>query len=403
MELRVWTGFLLSAVLLLALSQRHLALGLFTGAITLGLFTLPAARLGSEILAPFLDPSTVLLALAVAIIPVIGGAMEESGQMDGLVRNMRIGRKAFLALSPALLGMLPVPGGALFSAPLVEGGGGELDGGAKAALNVWFRHVLFLVYPLTSALIVSARIAGLEVYQALPSLLPAFVLSLLLGYHFFLRRVGGRMEYEGDLSLVKLLHPLSVILAAPLLDVLGKALFPLPLEEIATLVGVMVSLALVAILGGLDLRGLRHIACRMKAWDFGLLIVGMIAFVNVFRASGVPRLIGELALPLELLCVGVAFLLGVATGRIQASVSIIIPIYLAQFGLEAMSPSVFALTYFSTFLGYVVSPVHPCVSVSLEYFGASMREFLVAMLPPTLVAFILCLLAAFALFSGWLT
>ncbi|MEA3459681.1 MAG: hypothetical protein U9R11_03240, partial [Chloroflexota bacterium] len=73
MELRIWTGFLLSAVVLLVLSQRRLTLGLFAGAVTLGLFTLPLAELGSEILAPFLDPSTILLALAVTIIPVIGG------------------------------------------------------------------------------------------------------------------------------------------------------------------------------------------------------------------------------------------------------------------------------------------------------------------------------------------
>jgi len=397
MELRIWAGFLISAAVLLGLSQRNLVLGLFAGAIALGLFTLPPARLGSEIAASFLDPSTVLLALAMAIIPIIGGAMEESGQMDDLVRNMRIGRRAFLALSPALLGMLPMPGGALFSAPLVEKGSGGLDGGVKAALNVWFRHVLFLVYPLTSTLIVSAKVAGLEVYRALPSLLPTFALSLLLGYYFFLRRVGGRMEHEGNFSLVKLLQPLSVILAAPLLDALGKALFRLPVKEIATLAGVVVSLALVAVLGGLSLRSLGHIARRMKAWEFGLLIVGMIAFVNVFQTSGVPHLIGELALPLELLCVGVAFLLGVATGRIQAPVSIVVPIYLARFGLEAMSPPVFALTYFSTFLGYVVSPVHPCVSISLEYFKTSMREFLAVMLPPTLVALVLCLLTAFAI------
>jgi len=399
MELRIWAGFLISSMVLLALAQRRLSLGLFAGAITLGLFTLPPARLGSEIAASFLDPPTLLLALAVALIPVIGGGMEESGQMDELVRNMRIGRKAFLALSPSLLGMLPMPGGALFSAPLVEKGGEGLDGGEKAALNVWFRHILFLIYPLTSSLIVSARIAGLEVYRALPSLLPAFVLSLLLGYHFFLRQAGGRMEYEGSFSLTKLLRPLSVILAAPLIDILGKVLFHLPMKEMATLIGVAVSLALVSILGGLGLRDLGRIAHRMKAWDFGLLIVGMIAFVNVFRASGVPRLIGELALPPELLCVGIASLLGLATGRIQAPASIVIPIYLARFGLKAMSPPVFALTYFSTFLGYVISPVHPCVSVSLEYFRASMRDFLAAMLPPTVAAFILCLLAAFALFS----
>jgi len=62
----------------------------------------------------------------VAIIPLIGGGLEESGRMAELVSNLRIGRRAFLASSPALLGMLPMPGGALLSAPLVEREGEEV-------------------------------------------------------------------------------------------------------------------------------------------------------------------------------------------------------------------------------------------------------------------------------------
>ena len=87
--------------------------------------------------------------------------MQESGQMDRLVNDLRIGKRTFLVLSPALVGMLPVPGGALLSSPLVERVGEGMEEKTKAALNVWFRHVLLIVYPFSPALIASAKIAGL--------------------------------------------------------------------------------------------------------------------------------------------------------------------------------------------------------------------------------------------------
>lgn len=45
-------------------------------------------------------------------------------------------------------------------------------------------------------MIASAKIAGLEVYQVIPYLFPAFVLSIVNRDLFFLRKVEGEMEYE---------------------------------------------------------------------------------------------------------------------------------------------------------------------------------------------------------------
>ena len=104
------------------------------------------------------DPTVFLLALIVGLIPIIGNVLLTSGQIDSLVSNMRIGKKKFLLFFPALVGMLPMPGGALLSAPFVEKGGKDIDNSAKAGINVWFRHTLYLVYPLSPGLIVSAQI-----------------------------------------------------------------------------------------------------------------------------------------------------------------------------------------------------------------------------------------------------
>jgi hypothetical protein len=118
--LLVWTGFFLALAVLLIVSRKNFAAGMFLGAFILAIFTIPFNEITPPFISAFTDPSTILLAIAVGLIPIIGGTLKDTGQMDNLVKNMRIGKKAFLAVSPALLGMLPMPGGALLSATMIE-------------------------------------------------------------------------------------------------------------------------------------------------------------------------------------------------------------------------------------------------------------------------------------------
>jgi hypothetical protein len=140
------------------------------------------------------------------------------------------------------------------------------------------------------------------------------------------------VEYEEKFSLKKLLTPLTVIVIAPLLDFLIKALFPGLVEEAATLVGVATSLTLVIVFGRIGLKEFYQIFRKSKPWDFALIIIGMMVFYNVFKASSIPELIAEVHITPEILCVVVGFLLGFATGRIQLPAAIIIPLFATKFG-----------------------------------------------------------------------
>jgi len=392
----VWIGFALSVVLLLLISRKNLALGMAVATGVLAFFTLPLHGLGQALLATISDPSVLLLALIVGLIPLIGGTMEASGQMERLVSNLRIGVRPFLAFAPALLGMLPMPGGALLSAPLIERGAGHTPADVKAAANVWFRHVLLIVYPLGPALIASAKIAGLDVYDAIPYLFAPFALLVIVGSFFLLRRAGGRLAQSGTFSLSGLLLPMGIILTAPILDLLLKHVTDLPVAEIATTVGVVVSLGLAASIGKVGPRAMGRVFRKMKPWKYVLIIFAMFAFLNVFTSSGVPERIALLSLPPIVLCVVIGVALGLITGRIQAPMSIIIPIYVSTYG--ALSPAGFAVTYFAVFLGYILTPIHPCISVSLEYFGTSMGPFLRRMAVPTAIGVAASLVAGLFVF-----
>lgn len=396
--MRLWIGFSLSVVLLLFVSRRNLALGMAIAAAVLAAFTLTPASFGEALWRTISDPSVLLLALIVGLIPLIGGAMETSGEMERLVSNMRIGVRPFLAFAPALLGMLPMPGGALLSAPLIERGAGHTASDVKAAANVWFRHALLLVYPLGPALIASAKIAGLDVYAVIPYLIPAFLLTVGAGYVFLLRRASGRLAQRGAFSFVGLIVPLAIILAAPLLDLLLKGIVDLPVAEIGTSVGVAVSLIAAIAVGRLSVRQLGAVFRRMTPWKYALIVLAMFTFLNVFTSSGVPERIAAMTLPPVLLCVAIGAVLGLITGRIQAPMSILLPIYASTYGV--MSAPVFALTYFAVFLGYVLTPIHPCISVSVEYFKTSMGPFLRRLIAPAAIGLLVSLGVGLILFRS---
>lgn len=389
-----WFGFIISLGVILIVARKNLPLALFCGAVVLGIFTIPLISIPYKIFNTIIDPSVVLLALAMGIIPMIGGAMNQSGQIDDLVNNLRIGRKGLMALSPAIMGLLPMPGGALLSAPILKKGGEGVPADLKVAINDWFRHLFVMIYPLSSALIASAKISSISVYTALLSLLPIFAFALVLGYVFFVRRVRGTIDYSSSFSLKKLLIPLGIILVAPLIDFVLKKTFTLPVKEIATILAVCTAFAFSLVVSK-NKPELWVIAKKMKPWNFTLIILGMFVFLHIFQASNIADLIAAIPLPTATLCVVGGFILGFATGRVLLPASIILPVYLTT---GPISPLVFTIVYTSIFFGYVISPVHPCVCVTLEYFNVSMKKFFKIMALPTIIIFAATLLTSIIFF-----
>ncbi len=388
-----WIGFFLAIGVLLYGARHHLTLALLTGAIILGIFTLSPYELLEQIYITSTDPNIILLILALGIIPIIGGILQESGKLDDIINNLRVGKRLFLGSTPALLGLLPIPGGALFSAPLIDKAGEELEGHEKTSINVWFRHVLYFIYPISYALIIPADIANLSIYSIIIFQFPFFIMTIALGYLFLLRKVDGEMEYTSEMNVKALLPPLTVLIAAPVVHFVLFTFFTLPVENLSLLIAVSISLLLaIHIINDSKPKIIKLAVNEMKPWNFMILIFCLYLFINIFLSSGIDVLIENLQLPRVVLAVGFGFLLGLATGRIIIPASIIIPIYMASFTLETLPILIFSLIYLSVFMGYVITPVHPCISISLEYFDGDMGKFLKRVGGPVIISLIVATL-----------
>ncbi len=388
----IWIGFFLAVAVLMFLAQKNLATALFAAALLLGLFTFDFQLIVSALHRTFTDPSIIFLAAVVGLIPVIGGLLEHSGQMENLVQHLHIGERAFFVASPALLGLLPMPGGALLSAPLLnKGSKTPVTDSVKVAVNVWFRHVFILIYPLAPALIASAKIAGLDVYTIIPFLIPGFIVMFLIGYHFWIHRLSGGVRWRKPVTKESII-PIGIILLAPVMDLFIHTLGIFQVREASTLIGVFLSLMAAFLTGSFHVRDLYSIGKEMHALRFACIIFGMFLFLHVFQGTTIPDQIKDFPLSPVVLCVVIGFILGFVTGRIQVPISILVPIFLVKFGV--LDTVTFAVMYFSIFLGYVISPVHPCVAVSIEYFQISFRDYFRSVVFPIILTFSLIVVIA---------
>lgn len=395
MNFTIWAGIILALVSILVIARKNLWLAMVVGGLIIGIFNLDPCTISLVFRNTLTDPSVVFLALAVGVIALIGGVMEMGGMMDSLVHNLRLKRKTFLSLTPAMVGLLPMPGGALLSAPIVKGGGGKVPDDLKSAINVWYRHIFVLIYPLATLLPI-CKIANINVYQGALYAFPGFIVLWGLGHFFLIRPVRGEMAHRKKFNLLQLLTALFIIVTAPLLHVsFQKVMNEWKIfthsnssSELALLLGVLASLGIALYFTRIDLGGLGKATRRMKPWNFTLIILGMFLFLNMFNRSSALEEISALDLPITGLLVGVGALLGFVTGRVAAPFFMIYPIYRGKYIAtgESMDALPFMVLYFSLFIGYVISPVHPCLVVSQEYFGVSYRDMIKRMGLPALLA-----------------
>lgn len=384
--LLLWSSFVLSLGLMLWLAQRNLWLGLFVGALLLGIINLPISTLLAAILSVATDQSILLLALAVGVIPLIGGVLGATALMDDLISALRIRARHFLILAPAFLGMLPMPGGALLSAPVVSRVGNGISSRDYAAINVWFRHVLVMIYPL-GGLLATAKMAQMNVYREMVLLIPAFLIMTVLGYLFLLKPIDAHLRLNGNANGKKMLIPLLIILIAPVLHLTLMTLLPHMIAEIPLVIGVTSSLLLAIICGRMQAGDLGKLLLKVAPWRYFLIIIGMFTFLRVFEKSPLINVIAGMDFSPPVLVVGIGFLLGALTGRAQLAFSLLLPIYYVKYGIGQLTPVAFALMYFSVFMGYVMSPIHPCILMTIEYFKLDLPSFYRKVLPPFLLTF----------------
>ncbi len=374
--LRVGLVFLL--LLVLIMRKVDLGASLIAGAFFLGLlYHRPLKAMGGDFLLASIDPETVRLIVVLFLVILLCSILSETGklrqmvdQIQGLFRDVRI----TLALLPALIGLLPLIGGAIVSAPMVSAASGSLpiSSERKTFLNFWFRHIWENSLPIYPGVILGASIIGLSIPQVCFINLPLTLSAIFAGILFGLRKVPGNL---------KATHTLDTQSIAPSLKKLCEALFPLffllflaLVWQIDLVYALLVTVSAVILLYRIPPKHMLRLIQRSLPLDIVTLVLGVMVFKKVMMSAGVvPLLFSNLVsmgIPPLLVLVLVPFSIGLMTGVTAAYVGISFPIFLPLFHADGVSYSTILLAYAGGYCGILLSPLHFCLALTRQYFGS---------------------------------
>ncbi len=406
---RILAVFLL--ILLLDRCGLPLGLALLLGGLGIDLWAgRGVATVGSDLFQALAAPELWLLILNIGLILEFGYFMasERNSQVIlAAARRLggRNGRALGLVLIPAIIGLVPMPGGALFSAPLVGEAlrDREVPAAWKASVNYWFRHVLEYWWPLYPVVIVTLSIFNLSTSRFFLLQVPFTAISIGAGWFFLLRRRLAILRDAVDApplsgrDLVRVFAPILVIVLSTLLlpgpvARIAPGASPTTAKLLAMLVGLILALLLIARRSGHD--GGHRLFSRLVTAKTGSVLftlAGVMLFQGMLNASqllpAAGRQLSASQIPVEIIIAFLPFLAGLVTG---VAIGFAGPAFPLVVGLVAAAPNLgegaaLVLAFSMGYAGMMLSPVHLCYVLTRKYFFASLADTYPYLVPCVLV------------------
>ncbi len=384
-------------VMLLGLRLRKpLWLAVLFGSLVLALsFHMPVADWAGIAALSLFQRDTVFLVVILALILFLSEVLDKSGQTarlmraaTGFLRNPRLR----LAFFPALVGFLPMPGGAVFSAPLVRdmADGLGLQRRDTALVNYWFRHLWELCWPLYPGIILASSLSGVPLARLIVYTLPCIGLCVALGWVFIMRPAVAHLETaRPDMSAVNgdgsprdlrdaLWQGLPMLLAICCglgFEVAMTFLAPDWPFELGIMAALLLAISCSLIQNRVGPGFVAGVLRDKELYKLIALVSAILVFKDVLQASGAVEELAGVASgrgALLAMTVGLPFLVGLISGITVAFVGSTFPILLGviqTLGLQAELLPHMALALFAGFTGVMISPLHVCFILSCEFFG----------------------------------
>jgi len=396
---------------LMLYKRLNLGPALTATAMLLALLSLDWQQIPTIIYSTTVDTLTISVVLATFGIMLLSKLYKETGVLNNLSESasrLIHNPKIVSSLLPAIVGFLPVAGGALMSAPLVDSETEKLGlkPEKKAYVNVWFRHTIFPVYPLSQVLIITAALTGTAVPLIIIRQIPVVLVMLIVGYFTVFWKASAQgsnkpvePEKTGNQNsnLKRFLVAFSPILATIIVVVfLGLAGFGLAEVGFDVFIATFAGLF---ILAGISKPNLNVVSRSLKGWDvYTVTLAAYSAFLlrNVIKAAGIPDMLTAFAvnesIDIVLLLALVPAILGFVTGSPSGGVALSVAILA---GTTAFSAKTAALIYISAFLGYIIVPTHLCLAFTVNYFKCPFSKVYRYMIPSFLISYATALLVYF--------
>ena len=389
--------FAVSIALFVVLMYRRVGLGisLTLAAFLMSFLSLGISGTGTVLLKTCIDPVTLTLVFASFFIMLLSILYKETGLVNVLIMSLSgfiKNSKVTISLLPAVIGLLPVAGGALMSAPMVEAEADKLglDESKKTYINIWFRHAILPVYPISQFLILAAALTETSIDSLIARQALVVTVMIIIGYVIGLRKTQAAKtdNSEADANPKANLKGLAYSFLPIIITIILAAALNVNIA-IATLAGVITIL----IITKTKVTAFRKTLKNRAIWEVTLAALGALLLRNVTLASGASEILGSALantnlneiIVLSIVPAVLGFLLGSPSGAIALSVPI-----LAE--TVAFIPKNASLLYISAYLGYLSAPTHLCLIFTAQYFRTSISKSYKYLIPSITVSIIAALI-----------
>lgn len=337
---------------------------------------------------------TIRLGIIIVMVLFIADVLKARKMYDKLISslNSMVRDKRIVALiAPAIVGFLPMPGGALVSAPLVDVSTKKmkLKPEFSTFLNYWFRHVWEYVWPVYAGLLIFHEYSGIPLKTIILFQAPFTLLNIATGltvvFLYFKKHKIKREHPEATVSFSRTARDFFEGVWPIFLVILLFFILSIPLHISLTLVALVVTLV-----KRVKPREISRILLS-KTVIKTLILIGMVmVFQSIIQVSDAFGVLSTMAVPksmIVLFCFLVAFSMGFLTGVNTSFIILSYPILqpllqtLPDAGFFYMSIYVYVIG----FAGILASPVHLCLVLTNEYFKSSLYKVYRYLAPPVVV------------------
>ncbi len=358
--------------------------------------------------------NNMFLMLVIIQIIWLSQQMKDCGVMNDLVITMQqsISKKASMAVLPALIGILPMPGGALFSAPLVDDCDtkSEFDPLLKTKINYWFRHIWEYWWPLYPGVLLVIDITGISMLHFILLQIPLTLASVIIGAFVLLRKIKSddarshKFQWHQLRRVVILMSPVILLIT---IFVLIKLFLP-EINEFNKFLPIAIGITAAILF--LQLKK----PLKVDVWKkniFSMRLFKLFMLVEVIRVFGAfieaklpngtymaAQMHSELAdwgIPILLVIMLIPFLTALTTGIAIGYVGASFPIIMTLIGSDPSQTKLYTtivLAYGCGYIGLLLSPVHVCLIVTNEHFKTSLSGSLRRLLFPVSILFVVLII-----------
>jgi integral membrane protein (TIGR00529 family) len=367
----------------------NLGITLNAAALLLALLALDLPEIGNVIYETTVSSLTISLVVATFGIMLLSLLYKETKVIDILSESLSKivnNSKLIVSVLPAVMGLLPVGGGALMSAPLVEAEAEKLGlkEDKKTYVNLWFRHTIFPVYPVSQFLILTAMLTGLTLTSLILRQIPVVISMVAVGYVVGLWKTPKTKKEENvKANRGSELKRFGITFSPILATIIAVIIFNIDVS-IAALIGVAVLL----MIAKPNLKTFIKPFRNRTIWGITLAAYGAFLLRNMAEAIGISQIFGSFVtnenIDILLLLTVIPAFLGAITGSPSGGIAIGVSILT---GIVSFTPKSASLLYISSYLGYVVAPTHLCLVLTAEYFQCSLGKLYKYLIPSLIVSF----------------